>query len=249
MTTVEAGRMIEAIRKIKIHCFGTEEVEIKSNWLRLPDERRRRYLEPFNLTDQELNLFVDRFYEVIASTDLVLLGSVVDKLLMRQVYGDRAWHASAAAYEALMQRVQNELMDAGTFAVVIDDMPGKTEAGNEYRANLTRHHMKLRRTGSNLVKGMRFPSLTGKPNFVHSHLSHALQVAGLVAYNVFRQFRDYGEEWEVRGLENLPTYAWFQRILPKFRRGPNGRIQGYGVVKFPKLSENPRALDQEEPRL
>jgi hypothetical protein len=60
-----------------------------------------------------------------------------------------------------------------------------------------------------------------------------LQVADVVAYNVYRQFREYGEEWETRGLPVLPSYEWFSRLLEKFRKGPNGRIQGFGVAKIP----------------
>ena len=60
-----------------------------------------------------------------------------------------------------------------------------------------------------------------------------LQVADVVAYNVYRQFRQYGEEWERQGLSILPAYDWFLRIAEKFRRGPDGRIQGFGVGKIP----------------
>jgi hypothetical protein len=65
--------------------------------------------------------------------------------------------------------------------------------------------------------------------------ANLVQVADIVAYNVMRQFRDHGEEWETRSLLSLPTYDWFRRICGKFRQGPDGRIQGYGVVKLPLL--------------
>ena len=35
------------------------------------------------------------------------------------------------------------------------------------------------------------------------------------------------------GQAKLPLYEHFARIAGKFYRGSNGRIQGFGVVKFP----------------
>lgn len=38
----EAGRLIERIKTLKSVLFGTDRVEIKSNWLRIPKEREAR---------------------------------------------------------------------------------------------------------------------------------------------------------------------------------------------------------------
>ena len=61
-----------------------------------------------------------------------------------------------------------------------------------------------------------------------------VQAADLVWSNIHRQFRDYGEDWE--GEKNmLPLYEYFERICRKFRTDGRGRIQGYGIAKFPML--------------
>lgn len=231
-TTREAGRLAAGLKAAKLKTFGTSAVEVKSNWLRLPSERERRYLRPFNLSDAELNAFVDDFYSCALAADISLLACAVDKQHMTEDYGADRWYTPAVAYEAVIQRMQNAVGSWGKFGVVIDDMTGKTPKASDYRQNLVRHHRQLQRSGGNFVN-MRMDALIGDPSFVNSKDSHLIQVADLVAYNVFRQFRDYGEEWEDRGLSQLPTYDWFQRIVRKFRRGPSGRIQGYGVVKFP----------------
>jgi hypothetical protein len=172
----------------------------------------------------------------------VLIACVVDKIHMREDYGDRAWYPPAAAYELILQRAHAEIVGCGPgdrcFSVTVDDMSGATPQGNQYRDNIRRHHAQLKKTGSTLWKGLTFEHLRDL-RFVDSKRSELIQVADVVAYNVYRQFRDYGEDWETRGLGTLPAYDWFSRIVMKFRRGPNGRIQGYGVGKIPLRTRVP----------
>jgi len=87
-------------------------------------------------------------------------------------------------------------------------MTGATPKGNQYRTNLRRHHAQLKQTGSYLYRGIRFPHLRDL-RFVDSKRSELVQVADLVAYNVYRQFRDHGEAWEQVGLQTLPPAPAF----------------------------------------
>lgn len=237
LRTPEVVRLTSRLRHLKLKTFGTEQVEIKSNWLRMGQERNRRYLSRFDITEAELEAFVKSVYREIHEADLVLLAGVVDKVHMREKYGDSAWYPPAAAYEVVLQRAQMDLGEKSPlsdWAVVVDDMTGATPFGNQYRINLKRHHRQLKKTGSVLWPGYSFPNLQ-ELVFVDSGNSHLTQAADIVAYNVFRQFREYGEEWEDEGLARLPTYDWFARIARKFRRDGTGRIQGFGVVKVPLL--------------
>lgn len=238
-TTREVGRLVEGLRAAKMEAFGTAAVEVKSNWLRLPEECARHYLRPYNITEAQLKVFVDRFYSEALSSEITLLACVVDKQHMMEDYGKGKWYTPAAAYESVVQRLQNEIGPSGQkFGVVLDDMTGKTPNASEYRANLLRHHRQLQRSGCNFVS-LSMDAMVGDPRFVNSRTNNSVQVADLIAYNVFRQFRDYGEEWEDRGLQELPAYDWFRKMAHKFRSGPNGRIQGYGVVKFPLRTRVP----------
>lgn len=238
LTRNEARRITEQLRSLKRAVFKTENVEIKSNWLRLRLERQARFLRKFGLSEADLSSFVERYYGTILTSDLVLIGCVVDKVHMQEQYGDNAWYPAAAAYELLVQRAHQEIIGCGPgercFSVIVDDMTGATPNGNQYRENLRRHHRQLKGSGSRLWPGLTFEHLRDL-RFVNSRNSEMVQLVDLVAYNVYRQFREYGEEWETAGLKTLPTYDWFRRIVPKFRTGPNGRIQGYGVGKIPLL--------------
>ena len=100
---------------------------------------------------------------------------------------------------------------------------------------LRNHTEQLTKSGSRLLKSLSFSCPQPPPRFVDSAGSDMVQVADLAAYNVFRQFRDYGEQWETSGGPGtkLPMYGYFDRLTPKFRQGPDNRVQGFGIVKFP----------------
>ena len=227
-----ASTLSSKIIKLKLDCFGADSIELKSNWLRNPQERKRRYLDPFGVSEHELTQFVDAVYEVVVRTDLVLIGAVVDKKHMQEDYF-RPWYAPAVAYDVLLQRVEQQVTRPAQVSVIIDDMTGATPKGNQYKTNLSRQHQQFMQRGSLLRKGLSFSCLHGSLKFVNSAHSQTLQVADLISYNIHRQFMDHGDAWETAGLGTLPTYHYLKRIIVKLRQGLQGRVQGYGIVKFP----------------
>jgi hypothetical protein len=225
-----ASVLAQKIANLKERATGGAELELKSNWLRMPHERKKRYLEE-GIDDRTLTDLVDEVYRAVDDADVMLIAAVVDKVQMVEEYGTRAYYPPAVAYEALMQRVQNEVVSADACLVVVDDMTGKNPKGNEHKRNLIRHHELLRKHGSRLRRGMRLDAL-GQLKFMSSARSNMLQVADLVAYNVYRQFVEFGEDWE-KPSAALPTYGYFARLERRFRADSRGRIQGYGIIKIP----------------
>jgi len=80
---------------------------------------------------------------------------------------------------------------------------------------------------------MKFQSLAKAPLFAASSKFNLLQVADLVAYNVFRQFRDHGDTWDKPNAPNVPVYKPLRPLLRRFMLGPAGEIEGWGIVKWP----------------
>lgn len=233
LTAIDTAReMVTVLRSVKERHFGVPDVEVKSNWLRIPKERKKHYLDRYGMSEENLRAFVEDYYSSLLLLDFNLIACVVDKVHMAEDYSD-PWYAPAVAYELMIQRAQREMEGKGFFSVEIDNMTGATPKHHKYSDNLVRQHAHMRKHGSVLRRGMSFDRLIGNLRFVDSAHSELVQVADIAAYNVFRQFTEYGEEWENNGLNRLPTYDYFRRIGRKFRRGPNNRIQGYGVVKMP----------------
>jgi hypothetical protein len=230
----EASLLATRLRELKLLSFKTTNVEVKSNWLRIPVERERRYLKPFGISDIQLDAFVEAYYRLIVLAPLELIAAVVDKPQVQEAYAE-PWYAPTLAYEILLQRAVQAVPTGAKLAVTVDDITGKTPKRNDYKTLLAKHHQGLMQTGSKLMKSLSFACLSGPVKFMHSHHSDLVQVADLAAYNVMRQFRDHGTQWEQPAVgQPLPMYPYFKKIAGKFRHDADGRVQGFGIVKFPK---------------
>lgn len=240
VTPAEAGFINRSMRDLKLRTFGDDDVEIKAHWLRRSTERHRRYLEPYSLEPEELTLFTNAVYELMTGASCKLIACVVDKAEVQQLYRDKAYYAPAIAYDCLLQRVQQEMIDCkGEVHVTVDAMTGATSAGNQHLYLLKRQHALLQNRGSTLLKGMSFDRVGGIA-FRDSKLDERLQLADLVAYAVYRQFVDHGADWEDDS-KPLELYEYLERLAPRFRNR-DGRIQGYGIVKFPMNRRVPWAV-------
>lgn len=231
LTPKAAGELVYKFRGMKIKYFGTFRIEIKAHWLRRPNEREKRYLKPFSLSSEELGRFVDEMYDLIIASDLLLLACVIDKKAMAEKYMI-PHHPAGVAYDFVLQRAQREMnLQGGRVGVTIDEMRGSTAAGNEHKVLLHRQHKRLLRFGTPLQSSFTFDRVMNL-DFRDSADSELLQLSDLVAYAVYRQFVDHGPDWGDRS-KALPLYDYLARLIPKFRCGPRGRVQGYGIVKYP----------------
>ena len=241
-----ASLLVTRLRELKALVFDTPDVEVKCNWLRIPDERRTRYLDPFGITENGLTEFTEAYYALIKQAPLELIAVVVDKLHMQEKYGANAHYAPTVAYDTLLQRAVQGIPVGANLSVTVDDISGATPKHNDYKDLLKKHHERLRQRGSAYQANISFNSISGPVRFMNSSHSDLVQVADLAAYNVHRQFRDFGDQWEERGQEHLPTYPYFQKIIGKFRTDQHHRVQGYGIAKVPMLNRVPWRLTREE---
>jgi hypothetical protein len=233
------AQLVPRLRELKRLTFGTAALEVKSNWLRMPDERRKHYLDPFGVTDDQVVRFTDDYYRLLIQAPLELIGVVVNKQHMQEKY-PQPWYAPTAAYDVLLQRAARAVPAGSTLAVTVDDISGKTPKRNTYKSLLANHHASLRTHGSRLQRQISFACLDSPVRFVLSQDSDMIQAADLVSYCVHRQFRDHGEDWERSPTTTdgtLPMYPHFERIAAKFRQSNAGRVQGFGIVKFPLLRQ------------
>ena len=222
----------ERFAALKQRVFGTPDVEIKSNWMRQPKERRRRYLDPYGVSNAAFDAFVEDWYALMSSDDMSYLAAVIDKPQMLTRY-KTPWYASATAYQFLLQRYELRLRARGGLGHVrVDDMSGSTPKHNEWRELLRTQHKRLKRDGCSITK-LTFDHIAGDLAFGNSAHFHLLQVADVVAYNVFRQFREHGDEWDKQGSEQVPIYPWLGKVLPRFVLGPANQLEGWGIVKWP----------------
>ena len=225
------------INALKTSYFGTRNVKIKSTFLRNPEKRRRNYLDPFKemeLTEEVLTEFVAKIYAFIDAAPLTLFSVVIDKRRMMEQY-ESPMPATPLAYQMLMERIQTflEQQQGNPNGLIIHDLiDEKPGLPRSHQKEIVDLHERLLHEGrttykniSNLIEGV---------HFIPDDQSNFLQLADLMAYNVFRQFTEHSKEWdEGVSLTRMTKYPQFERILPKFFRS-GARVRGYGIKKFPE---------------
>lgn len=227
----DATHLEDELSGLKRTFFGRPDVELKSNWVRIPSQRAKHYAEPHGITASDIDALVGAIYRWARRAPVTLLAGVVDKRKMEERYV-APHYAGGVAYNLFLQRLQKlSAKRLATSSLVFDDPAGKSPGGNEWRTLLKRQHAQLLKHGCAYTP-MKFTSIGGLV-FTDSKTSPLVQLADVVAYNVFRQFRDHGDAWEDITLKKLPTYKYFGEILSSFDLGPSKQFASYGVVKWP----------------
>ncbi|MBM4397945.1 MAG: DUF3800 domain-containing protein [Deltaproteobacteria bacterium] len=195
--------------------FDLADCEVKSNWIRHKKERERR---PFlgALDENDLGRLVKTFYAQVSERNTTLVAVVVDKRFVRG-------HVQSArlqemAYEFLLERIESYM---GQYhpkhhaLIVMDD------TGIPLNRIVAMRHATLQRRGN---QNLAFRHIVEYPFFTRSELSNGIQLADLVAYDVYRAFRD----------ENL-DYPFFKPLIPHFYRGPQRQVLD-GLKVWPEES-------------
>jgi hypothetical protein len=232
----DMGRLNDEINTLKQEYFGTTLVEIKSVWLRYPNKRKKQYLDPFGITAERLNEFGEKLTDFISSNcdTMQLLAIVFDK----RFYGD----AKRATPEGLpllksVQCLFERLQKEGNYNIVVfDQLESSLRADRGEHGKVLGVHEKNQ--GMEKVYIREYDAVTDV-KFLESKNEKFLQIADICAYNVHRQFVQFGREWVDKGGEELNMYPYFERIRCNFCYNPStGLVRGYGLCCIPDSAKN-----------
>lgn len=201
--------------------FNDINVEIKSNWLRNPRERKRRYRDQYGIAESELTEFTAKLYGAALSPPATIIASVIDKDQMRQRY-KAPQSPSSIAYRLIIERVElflrNTVRDYGI--MIFDKITNAQFRRKGYENLLSRQHMGYLEKGTDFVQ---VSQIAEGLLFIPSHENNMLQLTDIFAYNVYRQFKEYGEEWDQeRSFSH--RYPYFARIEPKLYTDEGGAL-------------------------
>ncbi len=225
------------INQLKEECFGTKNVEVKSVWLRIPDKRKKHYLEPFGITSERLNKFGEDYIDLIASN--------FRKIKLFAVVFDKRWYGPARltpegtpllkTAQVLLERLHSYCgQDCN---VIFDQMESSLSVTRGLHNKIQGVYIK-----NDGLKNIYVPSYTNIKNvtFKESSKENFLQVADVCAYIVSRQFIENGREWggkrkDENGDVVLNTYDYFSKIRCNFYAGGwlISSVRGYGLVCLP----------------
>lgn len=211
----------------KLRVFGTKHVEIRSVHLRNPEKRQKHYLDAFGITETTLKEFVEQFWYDIFETH-------TDQIQIQAVILDKRYYKNPRvenkplelATQALFDRV--ELHPNRQCTIVFDQMDAQIKSKTRDQGQILKISDKTIDLDS-----FRDKYSHTSVSFEKSHHSNFLQLADTAAYNVLRQFIEFGDSWE--GLEDsLKMYPYFDRISKNLYCHPTTQqVKGYGLIKLP----------------
>ena len=176
--------------------------------------------------------------------DIRCLGVVLNKTTHQKKY-QNSYNPSSVCYEYLIQRVANFLnqMQGRLEKVVVDDMSGKTQAGNDWKNLLQDEHGRLKNNKKRIIYNTWTPNKKGldkmdyeaigeaSMTFIDSKQSFLVQIADLCAYNIMRQGKDHGGDFDAPPDDCYQGYEWIRPIMHSSPSSfSKGKITGYGAV-------------------
>ncbi|GAG60095.1 unnamed protein product [marine sediment metagenome] len=221
------------ILDLKLETFNTPFVEIKSDWLRNPNQRKKRYIEKYNITEEELDNFGWKISNVFPKfhKEVKLIGVVFDKRYYKNRKENDPFCKTA---QVLFERIEFFINHLKSYSIlIVDQMESSLSAirgRNKELIDVLLNEKKMEPTF--VEKYARIKNI----NFRRSRDENFLQLVDLAAYNILRQFVDYGREWEDRSIKQLNTYKYFSLISKNFVE-KNGIIRGIGLCKLPDVAK------------
>jgi len=233
----DIGTVNDEINALKQSYFGTHNVEVKSDWLRNPNQRRKHYLKPFEMTAEKLNTFGDTFIDLIARhrQTLKIIAIVFDK----RFFGDakrqkEEGHPLLKTTQVLFERLE---YSSGYNIVTFDQMESSLRMTHGKHNKILNIHSK--NLGMDVIYVDQYTHVTDI-QFKKSSNENFLQVADLCAYNIFRQFCGYGREWfgyqkDGKGNVTMQYYKYFDKIRCNFAYHPihRNKVRGVGLTCLP----------------
>lgn len=132
-------------------------------------------------------------------------------------------------YKPVTERFQYLLQDItrasgrDTFGMIVADHRGKGDDDSMRH----RHERLIRESGqyssqyANFIEGL---------FFAPSHLSVGIQLVDMIAGAIWRA-------------QSHNDHTWYSQLRPSFRSSPTGKIDGYGIARFPKAGWSGTILD------
>lgn len=211
---VQKAKYVEAIvpafQKLKFDFWGHDSVVLHGHEI-------RKATGDFNilLNAKTRTAFVDRMTQLIGEAEFTLIAAVIDKAAHVKKYSAPA-DPYSIALGFCMERLQRFLIDKGQA-----NLQTHLQVECRGKAEDAKLELEFRRIcdGQNAVGKMQNLEIRFMDK---KHNSTGLQLADLVAHPIGRHVIK----------PDQPNRA-YDALKPKFRAGPNGKIEGYGLKIFP----------------
>jgi hypothetical protein len=197
--------------------FELADCEVKSNWIRIAQEREKKSPFLYSLDADDRERLVKTYFSQLATTNAVMFSVVIDKRHLFDHMTHEILHKKA--YELILERIEQfmgEYHPKHNALIVMDD------TSKELNRAVAMKHAYFQRSGNQNVQ---FRHIIEYPFFTRSELSNGVQLVDLCGYNVYRAFKSKDFK-----------YPYFELLLPHFyKREHHNRLDGLKV--WPEGSE------------
>lgn len=224
------------INRLKKQYFKTQKVEVKSDWLRNPYQRKKRYLNPYKISSESLDKFGEQFINIISKNREII--KIIAIVFDKRYYGDAKRQRAEGkpllkSTQVLFERIQF----AGNYNIVIfDQMESSLKITVGQQGKILKVFQK--NEGMEKIYVEEYDKIADI-KFMESKNENFLQIADVCAYNVFRQFVSFGREWSgffktKNGTSRMRVYPYFDSIRCNFYFNPRTKqVRGYGLICLP----------------
>ena len=168
------------------------------------------------LTNRQKKDLVDKVFGLITSIDPTIISIVVDKIRYFKKYR-KPEPIKKISFQYLMDRYEKFLGRRRAYGLLVYDYEGKQDKNIRLVLEQSRLIGSINHIWQTLWK---YHRIIETIFFTESETSIGLQLVDFVAYAIFNCY-----EHNKCNRHN--------QILPKFDKGPNGRIYGYGIKVIP----------------
>ena len=205
--------LADYLHRIGHNRYDLTACEVKSNWLRHTKERQAKSPFLHHLEEKDRTRLVETFMRQLDSRKCVVMATVIDKRYLLPHMTSEMLHKKA--YEFMLERIEhymNEYHPKHLALIVMDD------TSKQLNQAIALKHAYFQRAGN---QNMRFNHIVEYPFFTRSELSNGVQLADLLAYDVYRAFHR----------ENF-AYPYFQEVLGYFYRRKNKKGDDLSGLKI-----------------
>jgi hypothetical protein len=174
------------------------------------------------ITESKKHSLLNSLYTMVNNLDSTVIAIRIDKQKFVARHSDKN-EILDYGYMLLAERFDNFLVEnneKGIIRIDISTSPNQTGL-NCKDTKILKIINKVRKKGTKYQRAA--IDIVEEPHFLKSHQRKGLQVADLVAYCTSRKtnnFTDFDAYWNL--------------IYPKFRKSQNGKVEGYGLIAYPR---------------
>ncbi|HYK54469.1 MAG TPA: DUF3800 domain-containing protein [Candidatus Eremiobacteraceae bacterium] len=212
---------IVGLKKSYFPGWTITDIEIRSNDIRRASlQKWPEDKNPFStLKAADLKRFVDDLYDEINKLPFEFCSIVINKDDAIKQHGlKKGRELFRLAYMLLIERLHGWVNQEGSYGRIFVDQQAESLLGQQHD-ELIEDHYKLTARGSGWQQVSR---IIERPFFCHSRYSNHIQIADLLAYNVYRRYAN-----------NEGGYPFFIKTMRKVRGNMKPDGSHYGLKLYP----------------